>query len=70
MQFALSSRQKIAWIKYEIDIRSGKWHTFNKIWRKGGLIMRLSTIIFFVGLLGAICGANNPYLYENHYDHN
>jgi hypothetical protein len=70
MHFALSSWQKIAWIKYEIDIRPGKWHTFNNIRRKGGLIMSLSTIIFFVGLLGAICGAKSPYLYENHYDHN
>jgi len=43
-----------------IDIILKKEHTTRKTKRKGEIIMDLSTIIFMVGLLGAIFGVKKP----------
>ena len=46
----------------QIDIGLRKWHTANNAKRKGKLIMSLSTIIFIVGLLGAVFGVKKPWM--------
>jgi hypothetical protein len=47
---------------FQIDIRLKKRHTANNAKRKGEIIMSLSTIIFIVGLLGAILGVKKPWM--------
>jgi hypothetical protein len=42
-------------------MRLRKWNTANSARRRGEIIMRLPTIIFIVGLLGAILGVKKPW---------